>query len=115
MHRGILLAVIILGTLLYTQYGLLRVPAGMDTMPDSFPPGTLCLIEKSPSVVIPQKSVVFVDLPQGGTVLTRVVEIVGDDLIVQHDNPKSGLGFPGGKGAVELSWVRGLVLTAFHE
>lgn len=114
IHRAILLSVIAAGLVMYNNYGWLRVPKGMDTMPDELPGGTLCLIEKRPSEVV-VGSVVFVDLPQGGTVVTRVREIVGDDLIVQHDNPKSRLGFADGKGAVSIEWVRGLVLSGFLE
>ena len=55
----------------------------------------------------------FVDLPGGGTLLTRVESVDADGIIVRHDNPASR--FPDGEelGPLPLAAVRGLVLTSF--
>lgn len=113
--RRLALPIVLLGSLLlWFNYGMLGVPSGMDTMIDSHPPGTRCLIAKRPSSVR-QGAVVFVDLPQGGTLLARVAAV--DDrgnLSLSCDNPRSPYARELDElGAVAPSAVRALVLVAF--
>ena len=94
-------------------FGLLRVPEGMDTMPLSHPEGAVCLIQKRPWSVSPG-AVVFLDLPDGSTVLTRVVSVSEDgELKIRHDNRSSRfVGLERG-GPYRIEDVRGVVITAF--
>ena len=110
IRGAIAVAVLSFGVLLYLNYGFLRVPIGMDTMPDSFPGGTLCFVREQPST-IPVGAVVFVEVPSG-TVLTRVVEVAGDRITVEHDNAQSKLAFGRSRGIVAAEQVRAIVLTA---
>ncbi|HLU38203.1 MAG TPA: hypothetical protein VK081_02385 [Planctomycetota bacterium] len=110
--RRLALPVVLLGgLLLWRNYGMFTVPEGMDTLPDSHPPGTRCLVEKRPSRVRPG-SVVFVEA-RGGILLSRVDAVLpGDRILLAHENPRSRFAdlqdqpFP-------LSAVRALVLVAF--
>ncbi len=96
---------------LYVNYGLLGVPQGMDTMVDTHPPGTLCLIQKRPSSVTPG-AVVFVDLDDGGTVLSRVVEVSDDETFtIRHDNRKSVFLYLEERGPYRVDAVRGIVVS----
>ena len=109
LRRAALPASIALFALLYLSYGLLRVPRGMDTMPEQFPAGTLCVIDKRPGLPT-VGSVVFVDV-HDGTLLTRVVAHDGDRVVVAHDNAGSRWPSSAEFGSWPLSAVRGLVLT----
>ena len=109
VRRGILVGCIGAFVLLVLHFGWLRVPPGMNTMPDQYPPGTLCLVQKRPDE-IPTGAVVFVDVG-GGTVLTRVVRVSADRIEVEHDNKASTVGFGGSRGEVPRDAVRALVLT----
>lgn len=98
---------------LYWHFDLLAVPEGMDTMPETHPAGTICLIEKSPSGLV-QGSVVFVDLPDGSTVLTRVAAVFDDGAIaIRHDNRASVFCYLEQSNPYPATAVRGLVLTMF--
>lgn len=111
MRRSMLPLALLLGFLLWWNYGTLTVPAGMDTMPEEYPPGSLCVIEKRPGSVAPGE-VVFFEWG-GGMLLSRVSRVEGDRFWVEHDAPDSR--FPDGDelGAIGVSAVYGLVLTAF--
>jgi hypothetical protein len=111
LRRGIAPAAIVGFLLLYAMYGVLSVPAGMDTMPDSHPAGAVCVIAKRPSRVT-VGAVVFVDV-DGGTLLTRVAEVGDRDIAVRHDNPQSRFGDGSELGRLPIGAVRGLVLTTF--
>lgn len=95
--RRLALPCVLLGGLwLWRGYGMLTVPAGMDTLPDTHPPGTRCLVEKRPRHVV-AGAVVFVDVSAGtpddgeaGTVLLRVVETTPDGRVtLAADNTAS--------------------------
>ena len=89
----------------------LRVPEGMDTMPDTHPPGTICLIEKAPSS-LEEGSVIFIDLPDRSTLLTRVAAVHDDGSVsIRHDHRASGFVYLEAKGPYPRGAVRGLVLT----
>ena len=113
--RRLALPIVLLGSVaLWFNYGLLGVPIGMDTMLDTHPPGTRCLIEKRPSRVR-QGGVVFVDLPDGGTLLARVAAVDDQGRIsLACDNPRSRYRELADElGAIDPSAVRALVLVAF--
>ncbi|MCA8944277.1 MAG: hypothetical protein KDB80_17055 [Planctomycetes bacterium] len=114
IRRAILVAVVVMAVLLYRNYGWLRVPAGMDTMPADCPAGALCIIAKQPSAVQPG-SIVFVDLATGGTVVTRVQRVVGDDIVVSNDNRNSRFAFDDGGAVVSIDQVRALVITVLTD
>lgn len=99
--------------LMYLSYGLLSVPRGMDTMPDTHPPGAVCLIQKWPSTVA-ERAVVFVDVEGGATVLSRVEKITADGKVsIRHDNRRSEFCYLEAAGPYDIDAVRGLVLTMF--
>ena len=72
VRRLILPVALVCFLVLYLTVGFLRVPAGMDTMLD-IPGGSLCVIDKRSGSVQPGIPV-FVDLGDGSTLLSRVVE-----------------------------------------
>ena len=88
LRRLMLPLALLLGLGLYWSFGWIRVPSGMDTMPDIHPAGSLCFVLKRPSV-ISVGAVVFVDLPGGGTLLARVVTVLEEGFELAADNPKS--------------------------
>lgn len=100
------------GLALWLCFGLLRVPAGMDTTP-AVPPGSTCVIDKR-SGAAQVGSLVFVDVPGGGTVLSRVREVAADGgLLLRHDNLESRLPDSRALGALPRTALRGTVLTVF--
>lgn len=100
------------GVALYLCFGAVRVPLGMDTTP-SIPAGSLCLIDKRSSKA-QVGCRVFVDLPDGGTVLSKVVAIRDDDrLVLQHEAADSQLPDSDQFGPVARAQVRGVVLVVF--
>ena len=111
VRRSILPVAIVLVVWIYLSVGFLRVPAGMDSMPQTHPEGSLCLIDKRRSAVQPG-SVVFVDA-FGGTVLSRVHSLHDGSIEVRHDNPSSQLPSGQNLGRLPLSQVRGVVLAVF--
>lgn len=96
---------------IYLTVGFLRVPKGMDTMPETHPAGSMCLIDKRRSSVR-EGTVVFVDV-QGGTLLSRVTERGEDFVRLAHDNRDSQLPSGDNLGAVPLARVRGVILAVF--
>lgn len=110
MRRAILPVSLLLLLWIYLSVGFLRIPEGMDTLPKTHPPGSLCLIDKRRGSVA-EGAVVFVDV-RGGTLLSRVVERSDGLIRMRHDNPDSEL--PDEElGAVTLDRVRGTVLAVF--
>ncbi len=82
----------------------------MDTTP-KIPPGSLCIVDKRGSVAKVGDEV-FVDLPEGGTLLSRVQSIDGADrLIVHNDRAESRLPDSNRFGPLPRSAVRGVVIT----
>lgn len=93
-------------------FGALQVPAGMDTMP-AIPPGSVCIIDKRKGSARVGHEV-FVDLPQGGTLLSRVVDVDADDrLVLRNDDPQSRLPDSAQLGALPRHCLRGTVLVVF--
>jgi hypothetical protein len=107
------LPVVLVGVLVfYLCFGMLRVPAGMDTIA-RIPPGAWCLIDKRAGSVR-VGSAVFVDLPAGGTLLSRVTAIDEDgSLRVANDNPDSALPDSDQFGPLPAACLRGVVLVVF--
>ena len=100
------------GLFFWSRYGVIRVPEGMDTMP-SIPAGSACLVDKRGSIVVAGHEV-FCDVPDGGTVLSRVVSVTADDAIVlEHDAKESRLPDSRAFGPLPRSAVRGVVLVVF--
>ncbi len=112
LRRCMLPVALICGALLFYNFGTLKVPKGMDTMMDSVPAGTTCLIQKRPSKVV-VGNVVFVDLPRGGTLVTRVDEVRGDRFTVRHENSSSRFGTGESLGELSVAMVRGIVIASF--
>ena len=105
-------AVVVLVALAYffLNYGSWTVLDGMDTMPDDYPPGATCIIQKSPRSV-PKGSVVLLAVRNGAVLLTRVERVEDDRIFIRHDNRVSVfLHFE--KQSYPLSDVQGLVLSA---
>lgn len=100
------------GLFFWSRYGVIRVPEGMDTLP-SIPAGSACLVDKRGSVAMPGHEV-FCDVPDGGTVLSRVVSVTPDDaLVLGHDAKESRLPDSRAFGPLPRSSVRGVVLVVF--
>ena len=112
LRRAMLPMALAAALLFFWKFGTLTVPAGMDTLEELLPPGTVCVVDKRPWHVRPG-AVVFVDLPDGGTLLSRVERVDGDRLWLRHDNPKSRFADGEELGALSVDAVRALVLTAF--
>ena len=112
--RRIGLPLVIVGAVvLYVRYDFLGVPAGMDTLPDTHPPGSSCLIDTWGSALAPGQAV-FVDLPDGSTVLSRVESVQPDGSFeIRHDNRRSGFGYLERLGPYPPEALRGLVLVVF--
>lgn len=99
---------------LVTLYGIVRVPAGMDTLPGTHPPGTICFVRRSPRRISlgEHGAVVFLRVPGGGTVLTRVIRIDERGMLhVRHDNRRSRLLRYEDMGPFPVDAVAALVLT----
>ena len=100
------------GLFFWSRYGVIRVPEGMDTMP-SIPAGSACLVDKRGSVAMPGHEV-FCDVPDGGTVLSRVSSVTADGaLVLAHDANDSRLPDSRAFGPLPRSSVRGVVLVVF--
>lgn len=112
LRRSILPLALLAVVLFLLRFGALRVPAGMDSMP-SIPPGSLCLIDKWHSSAQPGDEV-FVDLPDGSVLLSRLVA-VGEDgsLVVQNDADASRLPDSDQFGPLPRQRLRGTVLVVF--
>jgi len=104
------IVVIAMVLLFYFCFGVLRVPVGMDGVL-SIPPDSLCLIDKRSSSVR-LGSAVFVDLPAGGTLLSRVTGLQPDGVMtLQNDNPEAVQRDSGEFGPLPASCLRGVVLV----
>jgi hypothetical protein len=110
IRRIMLPLAVLLGFLLWWNYGTLTVPDGMDTLPDEYPPGCLCVIDMRPGA--PRAGqVVFVAF-RGGLLLTRIARVEGEVLFADHDDAAR---YPDGDelGPLPVTAVRAVVLTAF--
>lgn len=112
IRRATLPLAIVAAIVFFQCFGSMRVPEGMDSMPD-IPPGSLCLIDKRSGSARPGKAV-FVDVPAGGTLLSRVVAVGADgSLRVQNDSPTSALPDSDQFGELPAKALRGTVMVVF--
>lgn len=103
---------LVMGFWFYRSFGILRVPAGMDSMPGT-PPGSVCIIDKRPSTAA-VGHVVFVRAPGGGIVLSRVQsQTPAGSFVVLHDNPESALPDSRSFGPASPDAIVGVVLVLF--
>jgi hypothetical protein len=104
----------------YLHYGWQTVPGGMDTMPESAPPGAICAIDKRPAAVKAPGpdhpgSLVFVEVPGGGVLLSRVSTVLADGSFqIRHENRKSSYLRFESQGPYPIERVQGLVLGVFR-
>ncbi len=113
--RRLALPAVLLGLFLfYLHFGWQTVPPAMDTMPESAPPGSICAIDKLPTGV-KVGSVVFVEMPNGGVLLTQVSAVQSDgSFLIRHENRKSQyLGYES-HGPYRIESIHGLVLGVFR-
>lgn len=104
---------LVAGIAFFACFGAVRVPPGMDTLP-SIPPGSLCIVDKRGGAAQVGDEV-FVDLPLGGTLLTRVQAIDAEGrLVVQNDRQESQLPDSDQFGPLPRSAVRGVVITTLY-
>jgi type IV secretory pathway protease TraF len=101
----------VLVVVFFTWFGALRVPASMDTVP-SIAPGSWVIVDRRASAVR-VGSHVFVAVPDGGTLLSRVVAIDADGIDVQNPNAASTLPDSRQFGRLAASQVRSTVLVVF--
>jgi hypothetical protein len=112
VRRAVLPFALLCGFVLYVCFGTIRVPAGMDTTP-AIPPGSLCIVDKRAGQAAVGHAV-FVDLPKGGTLLTRVAAIDAQGrLVLRNDRADSELPDSRQFGPLPRSSVRGVVLCVF--
>ena len=96
---------------LYLCFGFLRVPQGMDTMPDVYPPGTTCLIQRHPTSVVANKSIVFLEVESGAApLLVRVLKFENGRIYPFVENPQSRFAAYA-EESYPFDKVRSLVLT----
>ena len=96
----------------WNTYGMFRVPVGMDTTP-RIPAGSSCLVDKRGSIAKVGHDV-FCDVPDGGVVLSRVLEVTTEDhLVLRHESSESRLPDSRAFGPLPRSSVRGVVLFVF--
>ena len=112
LWRGVPLLMIGAALVFSWCFGVVRVPAGMDALP-AISADSVCLIDKREGSVM-VGSAVFVDLPEGGTVLSRVAELLpGDKMRLQNDDAESVQPDSEELGLVPLECLRGVVLVVF--
>ncbi|MCR9247029.1 MAG: hypothetical protein NXI31_18505 [bacterium] len=92
-------------------FGARWVPAGMDTVPD-VPPGSFCVIDKRNSTV-KVGSHVFVKIPSGEVVLSRVVNRTDDHITIEHPNLTSTWPDSRSFGELPVAAVEGTILAPF--
>ena len=92
------------------SYWFVVVPAGMDTMPELYPPGTTCVVQRDPGQLV-AGSVVFVEVEAGAApILVRIARVEGGRVHLLVENPRSQFaGYT--KDDYPLSSVRALVLS----
>lgn len=111
--RRAALPIVALGVLgLVWLFELARIPVGMDSMPEIAPGATVLLDRRLGSAY--DGMAVMVDLPQGGTLLTRLLRREPDgSLWVENDCRESSLPDSRALGALPASCYRGAVLVVF--
>ncbi|MGA1525740.1 MAG: hypothetical protein ACO4CT_11500 [Planctomycetota bacterium] len=109
LRRGLLPLALVLGLLLWWNYGTIRVPEGMDTLPDEYPAGTLCVVDKRPGA--PRVGQVVFFAHRDGVLLSRIARIEDGFLFFEH---AAASRFPDGEelGPVPPEAVQALLLTA---
>lgn len=96
----------------FVCFGALKVPPGMDTLAN-IAPGSTCIIDKRRSS-LQKGSAVFVDLQDGGTLLSRVAEVLPDgSFTVQNDRQESAMPDSDDFGPLARERLRGTVLVVF--
>ncbi|MEE2887612.1 MAG: hypothetical protein VX951_09295 [Planctomycetota bacterium] len=96
--------------LFFRSYWFVVVPEGMDTMPEVYPPGTTCVVQRNPRHLV-EGSVVFLEVEAGAAaILVRVAKVVDGRVYPAVDNPRSR--FAGyAKEDYPVTSVRALVLS----
>jgi len=114
--RRLALPVVLLALLFfYLHFGWQTVPGGMDTMPQSAPPGSICAIDKRPTTLKAETSLVFLEVPGGGVLLSRVSKLEPDGRFhILHENRKSKYLRFESMGPYSIDKVQGLVLGVFR-
>lgn len=114
--RRAALPVVLLALLyFYLHFGWQTVPAGMDTMPQSAPPGSVCAIAKRPGRLEAGTSLVFLEVPGGGVLLGRVSSVEPDGRFqIRFENRESKYLRYESMGPYSLDKVQGLVLGVFR-
>lgn len=109
--KRLALPVVLLGLILFFRsYWFVVVPEGMDTMPEVYPPGTTCVVQRNPAQVV-EGSVVFLEVEAGvAPILVRIAKVANGRIHPLVENPRSR--FAGyAKDNYPLSSVRALVLS----
>ncbi|GAB4143542.1 MAG: hypothetical protein Fur0037_11160 [Planctomycetota bacterium] len=74
--------------LLWLCFGAMRVHREMDTLSETVPPGSLCIVDKRAGSARVGDAV-FVELEAGGILLSRVERETDDGLVLRNDNDSS--------------------------
>lgn len=99
--------------LLWLCFGAMRVNQQMDTLIDTVPPGSLCIVDKRQGAAQPGDAV-FVQLADGGILLSRVTARAADgSLTVRNDNRDSRWPDSASLGPLPASALRGTVRVVF--
>jgi len=110
VRRLALPVLLVCAIVFFRSYWFVVVPAGMDTMPEVYPPGTTCVVQRDPAHLV-AGSVVFLEVEDGAApILVRIARVEGGRVYPLVDNPRSQ--FAGyARGDYPLTRVRALVLS----
>ena len=112
--RRLAIPVLLIGLIAFLRsFWFFVVPPGMDTMPELIPPGSTCVVERNPTALVADKSIIFLEVEPGAApILVRVGRIEDGRVFPVIDNPKSR--FAGyANNSYPLQQVRFLVLGRF--
>lgn len=109
--KRLVLPVLVLGLVVFFRiYWFVVVPTSMDTMPEMYPPGTICVIERHPDTVR-EGNVIFLEVKAGAApILVQVGKVAAGRVFPVVRNRSSR--FAGyAQDSYPLTDVRGLVLS----
>jgi len=99
------------GAVFFWRFGTERVPLGMNTVP-SIPPDSWCIVDRGARAAR-VGSHVFVDVPQLGSLLSRVAAIDADTITVENPDPLAAWPDSRSFGPLPRRCLRSTVLVVF--
>lgn len=111
LRRATWILALLATALFLSWYGPQRVPRGMNTVA-SMPPGSLCIVDRRQGAA-KIGSHVFVDVPEIGILLSRVVGLDASTITVENPDPASSWPDSRNFGPLPLRCLRSTVLVVF--